>query len=228
MIVPLTEKQRAIIVGNILGDGGVYNHKNPNGKSSEFYFKQSERYKDYVFWLFGELKNLCPSEPKRKKNGQWYFYSRQLENLTGLRKTFYQNKIKIIPSNIKQLVTSPLTLATWYMDDGSLDYRPKDHYNFALSTNAFTLRENKLLVNVLKENFGIESSIQTPLCRGVRYPEIYIGVAGRDRFLSLVKPYVLNCFAHKIPPLYSLTPQRLSPKGRNGGIRTHHYTPSIG
>ena len=68
------------------------------------------------------------------------------------------------------------------MDDGSLDYRPKDHYNFSLSTNAFTIDENKLLVNALKENFGIESSIQTPLSRGVRYPEIYIGAKGRDRF----------------------------------------------
>ena len=200
MIIPLTEKQKAIIVGNVLGDGGIYDQRRPNGKSSSFYIKQSARYKEYIFWLFGELENICLSAPKEKSNGQWYFYSKYLDNLTDLRETFYRKRVKVVPRNIKQLMTSPLTLAVWYMDDGSLDYRPKDHYNFALSTNAFTIDENKLLVKALKENFGIESSIQTPLCRGVRYPEIYIGVAGRDKFIELVKPYVLNCFAHKIPP----------------------------
>jgi len=95
------------------------------------------------------------------------------------------------------------------MDDGSLDYRPKDHYNFSLSTNAFTIDENKLLVNALKENFGIESSIQTPLSRGVRYPEIYIGAKGRDRFWELISPYVVSCFSNRIPR-HTLTPQRLN------------------
>lgn len=201
MIIPLTEKQKAIIIGNVLGDGGIYNCRYPKGNSSQFYIKQCEKYKDYIFWLFDELKNICPSVPKCKKvYKHWYFYSRYLENLTEIQKTFYQNRKKVIPNNIKEWLMSPLSLAVWYMDDGSLDYRPKDHYNFSFSTNAFSVEENYLLVNALKENFGIIATVQTPLCRGKRYPEIYIGVAGRDKFLSLVKPYVLDCFSHKIPP----------------------------
>ena len=87
------------------------------------------------------------------------------------------------------------------MDDGSLDYRPKDHYNFAISTNSFSIEENYLLVDVLRKNFGVEVSIQTPLCRGKRYPELYIGVAGRERFLSLIQPYIVDCFSdNKLPP----------------------------
>ena len=158
------------------------------------------------------MKNICPSAPKfRNDYRQWYFYSKYLDNLTEIRKTFYVNKKKIVPKNIKEWLTSPLSLAVWYMDDGSLDFRPKDHYNFAFSTNAFSAEENYLLLDALKENFGISATVQTPLSRGKRYPEIYIGVAGRDKFLPLVKPYVLDCFSHKIPPFYSLTPQRLNP-----------------
>jgi len=200
MIIPLTEKQKAIIIGNVLGDGGIYrSHTSGNG---QFYIKQCNKYKDYVYWLFEELKNLCPSVPKFKKAyNQWYFYSRNLENLEEIRKAFYYNGKKKVPKDIKEWFTLPLSLAVWYMDDGSLDFRPKDHYNFSFSTNAFSVEENYLLINVLKENFGINATVQTPLCRGKRYPEIYIGVAGRDRFLSLVKPYVLNCFKHKIPPI---------------------------
>lgn len=210
MIIPLTEKQRAIIIGNVLGDGGIYTHKNLSGKSSQYYIKQSLKYKEYIFWLFDELKNICPFFPRqRKDNGQWYFYSRYLENLTAIRTAFYLDRKKVIPPDIKQWVTSTLSLAVWYMDDGSLDYRPKDHYNFSLTTNAFSVGENYLLVDMLRENFGINATVQTPLCRGKRYPEIYIGVAGREKFLSLVKPYILDCFSRKVPPFPSMTPQRL-------------------
>jgi len=86
------------------------------------------------------------------------------------------------------------------MDDGSLDYRPKSHYNYAFSINCFSVKDNQLLVEALQVNFGIKATIQTPLCRGVRYPELYIGVAGRDKFIKTIKSYLLPCFKKKIPP----------------------------
>lgn len=154
---------------------------------------------------------MCNNLPKqRSDNKQWYFQTRFLQDISKYKEIFYKNRIKIVPENIKDFLTSPLSLAIWYMDDGSLDFRPKDHYNFSFCTNAFTIKENKLLVSVLKENFGIESSIQTPLCRGKRYPEIYIGAKGRDKFFNLISSHVLNCFFNRIPPC-TLTPQRLNP-----------------
>lgn len=162
--------------------------------------KQNIRYKEYVHWLYNEFKHLCRSQPKQRKDyNKWYFQTRSLAELQKYMKWFYREN-KIVPFNIDKLLISPLSLAVWYMDDGNLDYRPKDHYNFVFSTNSFSIKENRLLVNVLKRNFGIEASIQIPLCRGKRYPELYIGVAGRERFLSLVHPYILNCFSRKLPP----------------------------
>ena len=205
MITPL---QRAILVGSVLGDGGIYpqstssKHYWSKQSKAHFYFKQSEIYKDYVFWLYDQMKNLCPSIPKqRKDNGQWYFYTSPSEELMVLRNTFYsEDREKRIPHEIKHLLTNPISLAVWYMDDGSLDYRIKSHYNYALSTNCFSLAENKKLAEVLEKNFGIIASVQNPLCRGVRYPELYIGVAGRNNFIKTVKPHILPCFKKKIPP----------------------------
>lgn len=203
----ITSLQRAIILGSVLGDGGIY----PQGKYTDkdwrkidkahFYLKQSEQYVDYIFWFHNQLKNLCPSNPKqRKDNGQWYFYTSSSNYLMSFRKRFYNSEgKKVIPPDIKFLLTDPLSLAVWYMDDGSLDYRIKSHYNYALSTNCFSLAENQLLAKVLKKNFGIVASVQNPLCRGVRYPELYIGVAGRDKFIETIKPYILPCFINKIP-----------------------------
>ena len=205
MITPL---QRAIIVGSILGDGGIYTRGKYSKfdwikqKKAHFYFKQSIQYADYVFWFYNQLKNLCPSGPKqRKDNGQWYFYTSSSEELMVVRKKFYSDDgKKIIPKDIDSILTDPLSLAVWYMDDGSLDYRVKSHYNYALSSNCFSLAENKKLSEVLYKNFGITASVQNPLCRGVRYPELYIGVAGRDKFIKTIKSYLLPCFKKKIPP----------------------------
>ena len=206
MTIPLTSKQKAIIVGNLLGDGGIYCRKHTSTKNSHYYIKQSLRYKDYIFWLFNELENICPSSSKqRKDNSQWYFYSKYLENLTDLRKTFYREKKKVIPVNIGELLTSSISIAVWYMDDGTLDWRPKDHYAFLLTTHCFSVRDNYRLIDVLRKNFRVNATVQTTLIRGKRYPRIYIGAKGRDRFLQIVKPHILNCFSHKLPPKYHIS-----------------------
>ena len=199
----MTKKQHEIIIGTLLGDAWI------DGKCLRM--KQSERYKEYVFWLYSQFENLCKSPPKqRKDNRQWYFQTKFLEDISKYKEIFYKNGKKIVPKNIQELLISPLSLAVWYMDDGSLDFRPKDHYNFSFCTNAFSVKENKLLVEALKKNFGIESNIHTPLCREKRYPEIYIGAEGRDKFFNLIFPNVVSCFSKRLPQ-FALTPQRLNP-----------------
>lgn len=195
----ITKIQKQIIVGNILGDGCLeYN----GFYGTRLQIKQAERYKEYVFWFYSALKNLYSSLPKqRKDNSQWYFSTRYLIELTDFQRCFYSNGKKVIPKNITNLFISPLTLAVWYMDDGTLDYRPKDHFAFSLTTHSFSTRDTYRLVQTLKKNFGIESMVFNNLIRGKRYPRLYIGAKGREKFLHLVKPYILDCFKHKLPPL---------------------------
>ncbi len=202
----MTQRQKDIVIGNILGDGGVYIHR---GSSKAYYnIKQAEKYSEYINWLFSELKDLCPSGIKsRKDNKQVYFYTSPNEELTFLQAKFYHERIKKIPDDIKSILTSPLSLAVWFMDDGTLDYRPKDHCAFHLCTNCFTKEDTQKLIDTLKENFGIDSSLHYTLCRGKRHCRIYIGAKGRDRFINLVTPYIIDCFKYKLPQYR--TPQRL-------------------
>jgi hypothetical protein len=197
--IPIRKKQRDIIIGNILGDGCL---EFGGFHGTRLQIKQKEDRKEYVFWLYKELIDLCKTSPKqRKDNQQWYFSTRSTVELTEIYRFFYPNGKKIIPRNIFNLVKAPLTLAIWYMDDGGLDWRHKDHYAFTISTDSFQLRKIHLLINLLKENFGVEATVYNSLCRGKRYPKIYIGAKGRDKFLSLIKPHVLECFSYKLPPL---------------------------
>ena len=203
----LSQRQKEIIVGTLLGDGYL---EHDGFKASRLQIKQSERKKDYVLWLYNELKDLVRTPPKqRKDNNQWYFSTRSLVELDFFRNLFYWSGKKSVPSTIKELPFSSLSLAVWFMDDGSLDYRVKYHYSFSFSTDSFSEPDVRLLQELLFEKFGVKSNIQMVLCRGKKYTRLYVGKEGRDNFLSIVEPHILSCFDYKLPKLY-LTPQRLN------------------
>ena len=167
------------MVGTLLGDG--YAHS--NGKKAHLQLKQSEEKKEYVYWLHKELENLCTALPRqRKDNNQWYVNTHYDKALVALHSWFYPTRVKIVPKNIKSILINPLSLAIWYMDDGTLDYRVKDHYAFRLTTHSFTPKDNQKLVGVLKENFGVDATVQSTLIRGKK-----IGRAScRERVYVLV------------------------------------------
>lgn len=194
-----SDVQNQIILGTILGDGSL----EFNGyQGTRLQIKQSVGHKDYVFWLYEMLKDLCRSEPKEKPDTkQWYFSTRGLKEFTSLWNLFYRNNRKVIPQGIERLLVSPLSLAVWFMDDGSLDFRPKDHCSFMLHTDSFSKEDVLTLAEVLKRNFGIDTKVYSLLSRETRYPKIYIGSKGRERFLELVEPYILSCFRYKLPPV---------------------------
>ena len=186
----ITERQKEIIVGTLLGDGYL---EHDGFKASRLQIKQCDRKKDYVFWLYKELENLVRTPPKqRKDNQQWYFSTRSLLELDFFRNLFYRSGQKSVPTIIKDLLVSPLSLAVWFMDDGTLDYRVKSHYSFSISTDSFIESYVRLLQEILFEKFGIITSIQTPSCRGKKYVKLYVGKNGRDVFLSTIKPHILS------------------------------------
>ncbi len=194
----LDKKLQDITVGLLLGDGCFEKKKDTLGIRLQI--KQQSKAKEYVEWLYSQFKGHCLSEVKfRKDYNQYYFSTRYLREFKNIHDLFYVNGKKVIPVNIKELLKSPLSLAIWYMDDGSLDYRPKNHYAFYLASNCFSVEESKKLQEVLLDNFGIHSRVYNNLCRGKRYPRIYIGSDGRDKFKKVVSRYILDCFSYKLP-----------------------------
>jgi len=206
----LSHIQEKIVTGLLLGDGYLEFDK---FKASRLQVKQAECKKGYVMWLYSHFADKVLTPPKQRLDtGQWYFSTRSLREFESWRENFYRNGKKIVPKNIAEIVTDPITLAVWFMDDGTLDYRIHSHYSFTFSTDAFTIAEVRLLQNALFQNFGIESSIQTPSSRGTKYTKLYVGRNGREKFLETIQPHILECFAYKIPPHCGLTPQRLIPE----------------
>ena len=59
-VMSISIRQRNIILGLILGDGHLEN----NGRFARLRIDQSLKHKDYVNWLYNELRGMVPSKPR--------------------------------------------------------------------------------------------------------------------------------------------------------------------
>ena len=192
----LSQRQKEILIGTILGDG----HLEKNGNGVRLRVDHGIKQDDYVRWKFGEFKNLAANKPRiiksfHKKENKFYerlHFSTHTEGLfMEWRELFYKNKVKIVPENISQILNSPLSLATWFMDDG---YKRNDCNALRISTDSFTLEEQQLLVKCLKDNFDIDSTIHK---KGETY-NIYIPEKSSKKFCELIKPHFLDSLLYKV------------------------------
>ena len=196
----LNQKQKAILIGTILGDG----HLEQNGKGVRLKVDHGMSQQDYVLWKYNIFKNLVPSEPRviksfhkkeQKEYARLHFATYSNGIFQEWRDVFYQNKVKVIPREINNILVSPLSLAVWMMDDG---YKRNDCNALRLNTDLFMYSEQELLVNCLKKNFGVDSVIHK---KGKTH-NIYIPVKSSMKFCQIVKPYILDSLLYKV----SLTP----------------------
>ena len=196
----------AIVVGSVLGDGYITRIRTLKGSAS-MEFKYSDKYYEYLCWLHRNLMPLGVGRICPHQNQQHRFLTTSSVEIGRVRKVFYDfTGTKIVPLEIEDLLVNPLSLAVWYMDDGTLDYREKYHRNVLLATYNFTFEECKLLRETLKENFDLKSSVTKCTMRGKVYPRLYIWAKSTLQFLEIVSPYVntLKCMRHKT--LYKVVP----------------------
>ena len=182
----LTERQKAIIVGCVLGDGAMRCKTNALLEVNHS-LKQSV----YVDWKYSELRELVSTVPqKRFSNGgriAYRFTTRSLSELTEIYKRFYTNGKKIIPDD---LMLHPLSLAVWFMDDGCKSYRA-----LYLNTQKFSVAEQNTLASLLNKHFGIKATLN----KDKKYYRLRIAVSSVSRFLEIIQPYLLPMFCYKTP-----------------------------
>lgn len=182
----LTEIQRSIVIGSLLGDGGMRCKTN-----ALLEINHGIQQKFYVDWKYQHLAQFVLTPPKaRKGKGKrvaYRFTTRSLPELTPFYVWFYPNKRKIVPNN---LLLDPLSLAVWFMDDGSKSYKA-----LYLNTQQFDLNSQMRLINVLDGQWGIKATLN----RDKQYQRIRIAVASVPKVKELIIPYVLAPFQYKFP-----------------------------
>lgn len=187
-----------VVVGSILGDGNL--KQLSKNKASQLYVSRHESKLPYLEWLHSKLSSGLRMNPIRPKRGykQYYFMSKPEKILGTLMEKFYPEGKKLIPKDIGNLLSNPLSLAVWYMDDGTFDRRSKDHFNALIATYGFSFGDCERLAKVLLNNFGLVVSVTHCRMRGKDYPRLYIKSESMGRFFSLIKPFVNLVYLYKI------------------------------
>ena len=201
----LTEYQMQILIGHLLGDGCLEICGN-SGKA-RLKIEQSIKQREFVEWLYGVFKDFTKTLPKEKNylssNSKGYFRKNSIYFSTlsfklfyEFHKMFYLNHKKIIPTEIENFLT-PLSLAVWFMGDGSI--KSKECNGRILNTHGFMKPDIQKVCHVLNEKFQLKSSIR----RQKDGLQIYISAKSAQVLNDLIHPYILPYFYYKLPKFKS-------------------------
>lgn len=224
----LTDLQKSVLVGNLLGDGTLSKQQGTRG-SSNFKIDQASTDKgtEYVHFMYNILEPWVGTPPKlRYKKGKahsLWFRTFRMKELDFYRQQFYTinangERQKIIPPLLYKWLDS-VALAIWFMNDGS-----KEDYGYRIHTECFTVAQIRQLQKILQQNFGLTTRIgrdrksligpiseqikqerkllsllNDPTCRTYYFLEI--DAPHREQFTSLVESFILPGFRYKLHPL---------------------------
>lgn len=191
-----------MLVGIILTDGYIEKKsKNKNKETkfivnSRFGLKQSLKHVEYVLSVFNRINHYCTSVPKfiktKSANGNIYYgvelKTRSLPCFTLLKNHFYNGRIKIIPSDLYDLLNYE-SIAHMIMSDGSF----MKGGGIIIHLQAFTLKELIFLLNILKIKFNLDCTLQKNRNQYV----LYIGIKSIKLLYPKIKQYIIPSMKYK-------------------------------
>ena len=194
----LTKRQTSVLVGTIPGDGFL---QKTGEKNARLRLEHSQKQKDYVLWkgrIFGRLFQGKPNYLERvhPKSGKTYKYCRWQSSAGPAfgkwRKYFYSNGKKIIQNDIGKILTEPITLAVWYMDDGYFNKIDKNSYIYL---GCVTRTETEILQKAIKKNFDIGVTIYDKKNKGFA---LFFGVMETKKLQTLICPFIIKSLQYKL------------------------------
>lgn len=195
----LTSRQREILIGLMLGDGHL--EQSSSTPRARLKVEQRENAKEYVEWLYDNFQEWVHKEIRTRvkylkttaKSYRYYeFTTYAHEEYLSYRQLFYPDGKKIVPDTIEQLLT-PLGLAIWFMDDGSI--KSHECKGRIINTHSFTSEEVSMLCAVLEKKFSLQAWPRQQR-DGI---QIYISAKSADTFENLLSPYILPTMYYKMP-----------------------------
>lgn len=193
--------QEQIIVGSLLGDASVSKRsKLFRATLTETHTKIDEEYirlkANSLSGLGCKVRFIKPS--LERPYGAFQYATLSLPCLAKYRKLFYPQKIKIVPHELVRKNFTPLMLACWFCDDGSvsriLSQRKGLLREAQIATCAFSEEDVQFLVDLLNEH-GYQCSKRMS---EKKYWRIYFTSEGFEKLIKVIGPYVPNCMKYKI------------------------------
>ncbi|NMB92505.1 MAG: hypothetical protein GYA31_02690 [Parcubacteria group bacterium] len=155
----MSDQCKEVILGSLLGDGSLEIHK--PYKNPRFSFRHSIKQQEYFFWKVNQLKEISGEKCwwKQEKNGlgniMLRYQSIATDSLMDLYKLTHKGKRLIVRRKWLNKLT-PLSLAIWWLDDGSLITNGR---RGVLCTDPFSYPEQKLMARYLYKVWNIKVAI---------------------------------------------------------------------
>lgn len=182
-----------VLIGTLLGDAWVQKHKNkPNSYSIAW--EQSNN--DYAIWKAEKIgykfnhniRNRFDKRTNRSYSVTSVWISVPKELKKELYDLFYTPK-KEVSENILNLLT-PLSIAVWYMDDGSVYYNGNNcHLTMAL--DGFNDNSRKIVIEFFRSKFDLNFKINRKAIRLTSKVDC-------EKFMKIVEKFIPPCMQYKV------------------------------
>lgn len=195
--VPLSDSTKEIILGSLLGDGSLKKYR--GYKNARFSFRHSEAQKEYFHWKANKLKEISGKKSIFKQNhdggysqkAKLKFQSRALEGLSELFElTHKKNSFHVRRKWLNEM--TPLSLAIWWQDDGSLISNGRKG---VFCTDGFTEKQVKSLARYMEVAWNIKC-IVAPVAKKKdgkqeKYYRLWIRSTNElKKFLQIILPEI--------------------------------------
>ena len=193
----MIKRKQEILFGLLLGNASLQSYT--SGKTWRIRFSQANV--DYLFHLYSVFKEHVKTPPKESISDsghiKWTFNT--TVNPLGLKfsKLFYKKnkRKKKMPSRKDlELYLSPIGLAYWFMDTGSLKSNAIKCVSYYLCTDCFNLDELKVIREVFKEKYDIDINFHK---QRSNY-RVYIPKRESKKFYNLIEKHVYISLRYKL------------------------------
>jgi recombination protein RecA len=215
----LSGEQWQLILGSLMGDGNLSVPVRRIDHSARFRMGHGAAQSLYLDWKVSLLENIPHSMSVNEKASFADFTP--LGELSDLREVVYQGdgKKHLSWDYLKKL--TPLSLAIWYMDDGSFTLRSKGLQErtrggsgrIEFCVEAMSPGSRDRLIQYLRDTRGLDVKL---MARGARKMAVLqFTTAASDKFQKLVAPYVHPSMEYKLLPRhrgkFSVEPEFIEP-----------------
>jgi recombination protein RecA len=184
-----TAIQHQFIIGSALGDGSI---RIGHTKGSLRY-GQEYKQKEYLLFKHKLLNDLSNKVYENQKTKNVFFDTKRCHYFKSLAANFYSNGTRTVSDKILSEIT-PISMAAWYMDDGSLDgSHAKTGAGKVIIYNKLLSEDDKnKIIETVKNKFGISFGL-------ISNGNGFVADSENSRkFQELVAPYIVPNLSYKI------------------------------
>jgi hypothetical protein len=151
-LIKLTDLQKELVMFSLLGDG----HIDKRETQPIFIVSHAENQKDYLYWKYEILQNICNKEPSVVTDNNKYFNGKEYNC-----QNIYRISTKIIDdlAEIRSMSKSDIIkrlnefgLSIHFLDDAHCS----NNGLWELCYASFSSEERELYIQILEENFGFK------------------------------------------------------------------------